>query len=164
MHRTGCGRRSRQRSGTWCTEFSPGVVGRWRGALTRLLLMLVLSFYSSCPFSHHCPRKSEHEGTRRGIGEEAGLVWEVGPVEERRRGGGVCHWVGRTHLSCWGGAGAEEGTQRDPLFGVYGLSGVGEHLLLLGLGISLSFIWMYVASAERWWPSYLELSSEEKRQ
>ena len=82
----GCGLRSRQRSGTWGTEFSPGVVGRWCGALTRLLLMLVPSFYSSCPFSHHCPGKSEHEGTRRGSGEEAGLVWEVDPVEERRRG------------------------------------------------------------------------------
>ena len=43
----------------------------------------------------------------------------------------------------------EEGTQRDPLFGVYRLSEVGEHLLLLGLFISFSFIRMYVASAER---------------
>lgn len=102
----------------------------------------------------------------RGPEEAAGsrLVW-FGRWVQWRRGGegfGVCHWVGRTHVSCWGGVGAEEGTQCDPLSGVYRLSEVGENLRLLGLCVSLGFIRMYVASAERWWPSCLELSSEER--
>lgn len=32
VHRMGCGRRSRQRSGAWGAEFSPGVVGRAWGS------------------------------------------------------------------------------------------------------------------------------------
>lgn len=63
-------------------------------------------------------------------------------------------------MSCWDGAGAEEGTERDPLSGVYGLSEVGENLWLGAL--RFGFIRIYVASAERWWPSCLELSSEER--
>ena len=71
-------------------------------------------------------------------------MWEVGPVEGRRRGvRGLS--LGGQNPRGW----CEEGTQRDPLFGVYRLSEVGEHLLLLGLFISFSFIRMYVASAER---------------
>lgn len=85
VHRMGCGRRSRQRPGAWGAEFSPGVVGRAWGSDSPPA-QFSASFYSSYLFSPHCPRKSEHEGTRRGSGEQAGLVWEVGPVEERRRG------------------------------------------------------------------------------
>lgn len=32
VQRMGCSRRSRQRPGMWGAEFSPGVMGRWRGA------------------------------------------------------------------------------------------------------------------------------------
>lgn len=133
-----------------------------RGAPTRLLLNLVRRFTTH---TYSVPIVPGNRNTR-GPDEAAGsrLVW-FGRWVQWRRGGegfGGCHWVGRTHVSCWGGAGAEEGTQRDPLSGVYGLSEVGENLWLSGLCVSLGSIRMYVASAERRWPSCLELSSEER--
>lgn len=66
--------------------------------------------------------------------------------EEEGGSGFATGWAEPTWLGWhW----CEEGTQRDPLFGVYRLSEVGEHLPLLGVFISFSFIGMYVASAER---------------
>lgn len=119
-------------------------MGRWRGAPTHSITVIVrlMPIQSSL---------SREIGTRRGQTRQRGGGWfgsgggSSGGAEERGSGS-VTGWAEPTWL---GWRWYEEGTQRDPLFGVYGLSEVGERLQLLGLFTSFSFIRMYVASAKR---------------